>query len=174
LVDASAALELATSWSNLPSSFELEYEGAVDKIIPDDGVQGLEESIYIQSDMTVEFIDIYFDAPDHKKVGDLEITLISPTGTESRLSEVHNQLFGLFRYKNWRFGSLRHLGEPARGSWTLRVQDKRPGNQGTWIGWKMKIQGHQVNTGAVSPPCNRLLVPGQSAVNLCQDLTRLL
>ena len=143
LVDANAAVQSAVAWKNLPAGVDFAYFQAVNRLIPDDNSEGLESSIYIPEALIIEFIDIYFDAPDHAKVGDLSITLISPSGTRSVLSEVHNQVFGVFRYRNWRFGSIRHLGEPALGYWRLQVQDRRPENQGAWVSWKMVVHGYQ-------------------------------
>lgn len=143
LVDASAAIDLAKSWKNLPTPVTISHEIIVNQAIPDNSNDGLESSISIDNDIKSEFVDIFFNAPDHEKVGDLEIVLISPAGTKSVLSELHNQTLGIFRYADWRFGSLRHLGESAKGVWKLQVKDKRAGNFGTWTSWKMSIHGYQ-------------------------------
>jgi len=111
--------------------------------IPDNDVAGISTQISFEKNITIEFIDIYFDAPEHPKLGDLEIVLTSPSGTKSILAEQHSQLFeGYFRYNNWRFGSFRHLEEESRGTWKLTVKDKSQDNTGTLKSWRIKIYGH--------------------------------
>ena len=58
----------------------------------------------------------------HTSRGNLEVELTSPSGTVSRLSEVHTDLNNNF--SNWTFSSVRHWGEDASGVWTLRVADR--------------------------------------------------
>lgn len=142
VVDAKEAVGLALNWKNLPPSKSISIEKLVDVLIPDNDYSGVTSAISINESMTTEFVDIYFDSPNHPKVGDLEITLISPAGTKSILSELHNQTLGVFRYNNWRFGSLRHLGENSKGEWKLMVKDKRRDNVGVFVKWKLEIHGY--------------------------------
>lgn len=142
LVDARAAVNLALQWENLPPAKSTSIEKLVDLPIPDNDSTGIVSSITIEENIKVEFVDIYFDAPSHTKVGDLEIVLTSPSGTRSVLSELHNQTLGVFRYNNWRFGSIRHLGESAKGEWKLSVKDKRQDNVGSFVKWKLEINGY--------------------------------
>jgi subtilisin-like proprotein convertase family protein len=142
VVDAKEAVNLALNWKNLPPSRNISIEKVVDVLIPDNDSSGVASAISINESLTTEFVDIYFDAPNHPKVGDLEITLVSPAGTKSILSELHNQTLGVFRYNNWRFGSLRHLGEKSKGDWRLIVKDKRQDNVGVFVKWKLEIHGY--------------------------------
>jgi proprotein convertase subtilisin/kexin type 2 len=142
LVDAKKAVDLALNWKNLPPKISIAVENDVNITIPDNDINGIVSTINVTDNMTVEFVDIYFDAPDHPKVGDLEIILTSPSGTNSILSELHNQTLGVFRYNNWRFGSIRHLGEKSKGDWKLIVKDKRKDNTGTLVKWKLVVHGY--------------------------------
>ena len=45
------------------------------------------------------------------------------------------------RYDGWRFGSVRHLNEPAGGTWRLRVTDAQPQDTGVWQTWRLTIWG---------------------------------
>ncbi len=141
LVDAAQAIKLSESWAPIAQEKNIEFEAIVDTPIPDNDVSGITHELNVPDDITVEFVDIFFNTPDHPRLGDLEVILISPSGTRSILSERHNQTFEVFRYYNWRFGSIRHLGESSKGSWKLEVRDKRIGEVGTWKSWKMKIHG---------------------------------
>jgi len=142
LVDAKKAVDLALNWKNLPPGRSIALVKNVGITIPDNEINGIVSTINVTDDMNVEFVDIYFDAPDHPKVGDLEIILTSPSGTKSILSELHNQTLGVFRYNNWRFGSIRHLGESARGDWKLIVNDRRKDSIGTFVKWKLEVHGY--------------------------------
>lgn len=141
-LDIEAAVSLARNWSPLPKEKTITAMQQVSTNIPDDDDYGVSSSIHVTEIIKVEFIDIFFNAPDHTRVGDLEIILTSPSGTESRLAELHNQTLGVFRYNNWRFGSLRHLGENSNGEWKLVVKDKRSGDVGVFKDWKIEISGH--------------------------------
>jgi subtilisin-like proprotein convertase family protein len=142
LVDAQAAIRFAHNWETLPTPVVATYHKAVGKFIPDNDYNGISDEIEILDNFNVEFVDIFFDAPDHPRLGDLEISLISPMGTKSILAERHNQTFETFRYRNWRFGSLRHLGEPARGRWRLEVRDKNRDSSGSWQTWTLQVHGY--------------------------------
>lgn len=145
LIDAAAAIELAESWQNFGEEVVLDSgKLAVEEAIPDDNSEGTNSSFYIDDDVAVEFVEIFFDAPDHPRIGDLDVRLISPSGTESVLSERHEELFGgFFRYSNWRFGSMRHLDEPSRGTWRIVVKDLESGEMGSWESWQIRVIGHR-------------------------------
>lgn len=141
LVDADHAIRLSETWTLIPEETSIELQSVVGEIIPDNDLTGISNELNVSDNIAVEFVDIYFDAPNHTRLGDLEVDLISPLGTRSVLSERHNQTFEVFRYKNWRFGSMRNLGESSKGIWRLEVRDKRAGEIGTWKGWRLKIHG---------------------------------
>jgi kexin len=108
--------------------------------IPDNDTTGVNDTINIIDNVIIEFVEVYFTADDHTYWGDLEITLLSPDGTESVLSEVH--LSGATpSYNNWRFGSVRHFGESSQGDWTLTVRDLLPADTGTFQSWSINIYG---------------------------------
>ncbi|HEY0664981.1 MAG TPA: proprotein convertase P-domain-containing protein, partial [Gallionella sp.] len=90
----------------------------------------------------IEYIEITFSAGDHTYAGDLAITLTSPAGTISQLSESHPCPNSVCTPHNgWMFGSARHLGEAADGNWTLTVQDGGPIDIGTFQSWQLKFYG---------------------------------
>jgi len=146
MVDADKAIDLSQNWRNYPEEVIIKKELQVDKLIPDDETSSITEYIDIEEEMIVEFVDIYFDAPDHSRLGDLEIILTSPFGTKSVLAEQHRESFeGFFRYKNWRFGSIRHLEENSKGRWNLTIKDKSSSKSGTFKSWGLTIYGHNSN-----------------------------
>jgi proprotein convertase subtilisin/kexin type 2 len=88
----------------------------------------------------IEFVEIRLTAP-HAYAGDLRVRLTSPTGTTSRLAEARACTGGCGSYANWRFGSMRHLDEPASGAWSLQVADDAPLDIGTFQSWSLVIHG---------------------------------
>jgi subtilisin-like proprotein convertase family protein len=85
-------------------------------------------------------------------LGDLEVTLTSPSGTVSRLAETHlcmdtsktpSVLLAQCPtfYNSWVFGSSVHLGESTLGTWILTVTDRGLGDTGTLQSWGMKFYG---------------------------------
>lgn len=143
LINARKAIKLALNWVNISQEKIIEKLQDVNISIPDNNSIGISSIIGIEQNMSIEFIDIYFDSKDHDRLGDLEITLVSPQGTISILSEKHSEAFeGSFRYSNWRFGSMRHLNENTKGDWKLYVKDLKEDNNGTFISWSLKFYGH--------------------------------
>ncbi|MCB4761066.1 MAG: S8 family serine peptidase [Sulfurovum sp.] len=143
LVNAKEAIDLALNWKGVAEEKLIEKFQDVNVSIPDNNDNGVDGVINIEKNISIEFIDIYFNTNDHQKLGDLEITLISPYGTKSILAQRHEEAFeGIFKYNNWRFGTMRHLNEYSKGEWKLQVKDLREGNSGTFISWGLKIYGH--------------------------------
>lgn len=156
LVDAAAAVELARSWPLLPLQQRL-YESATVNVaspIPANSPDGLERRFMVQGSGIdfIEWIDLELTS-NHSYAGNLEITLSSPTGVQSKLALPHacrNHCTSAITNPNngvwtWRFGSARHLGEMADGPWTLRVVDNTSSpidGSGDWLSWKLVIRGH--------------------------------
>ncbi len=146
VVDADAAVLLAKIWINLETEKKFSTaEIKVNQVIADNNNTGVSSTINItEIDINeIEFIDIIFSASDHPYLGDLEITLVNvSTGTTSRLADKHRCLGSCgSSYNNWRFGSVRHLGESADGDWQLIVKDKVTYDIGTFQSWKLIFYG---------------------------------
>jgi kexin len=147
-IDAQAAVYAAENWTPAGPETSVQETSAPYLPIPDNDSYGVSDTISIVEDVFVEFVEIFFTAADHPYWGDLEIILISPEGTHSILSEVHNVPADSTTYNNWRFGSVRHHGETSQGNWTLLVKDLQPGDSGTLQSWTLKIYG---NNGPLEP-----------------------
>lgn len=161
-VDALAAVTMSAGWPGLgPVRYAqaLVQPGAA---IPDNNLAGVSSSVVVDEDFTIEFVDITFSAPDHPYWGDLEIVLTSPAGTRSVLAEKHQSDRTAYRYDKWRFGSTRHLGEGARGTWTLTVRDGGALDTGTFSEWKLEIHGNdseKTNLSAIGADTGTTLTP---------------
>ena len=145
LVDAKAAVDLAEEWVNLPPR----EEDTVVKEEVNSTARTISKSLSVESDIDfIEHVDatIDFNISDFY---DLSIELISPSGTKSILAAAFDKSGS--RYNDeWRFGSSRHLGEPASGEWRLIARNARAGNTITLRSWELRIRGYQVKLEAVA------------------------
>ena len=159
VVDAGAAVARALTWPDtdtLPAFREITGSStAAPLLIPDlpDGgtsttiTSTLEVDNYVDF---VEFLEINIDLA-HTSMRDLDIDLLSPSGVTSHLARKGQGYVFFFLFYipdsspidgNHRFGSARHLGENAAGTWTLRVTDRSTGNSGTLKSWSVTAYGH--------------------------------
>ena len=138
-IDAGLAVHIARNWTNVNPEFNWSSgELDVSQSIPDNTRNGLSETVTVDAGLLVESVEIRFDA-DHTYRGDLEITLTSPDGTESRLAEEHNDNNNNFN--EWVFSTVLHWDESSDGDWTLDVNDRGNGYTGSWNHWELVIHG---------------------------------
>ncbi|MDD3592449.1 MAG: S8 family peptidase [Sulfurovum sp.] len=108
--------------------------------IPDNDEAGIVSSIELPSSLLVEHVDVWVNIADHPFPGDLDITLISPAGTESRLA-YGGGYYVEGSYENWRFSTVRCLDEDAQGRWRLIVKDLGALDEGTLSSWSLQVVG---------------------------------
>ena len=154
LVDAKAAVDLAEEWVNLPPR----EKDAVVKEEVNSTTPTISRSLIVKSDIDfIEHVDATIDF-SIDQTRDLSIELISPSGTTSTLASLGNNISNTLDVK-WRFGSSRHLGEPASGVWRLIAQSvgKEKGKNIaerrltiTLRSWELRIRGYQVKLEAVA------------------------
>ena len=140
LVNAAAAVELATHWFNLDSmtAITLAHDN-LNLPVPDNSISGITQSFEVtNAGFRVEHAILTVTLP-HPQYGDLAITLISPEGTESRLAEWHSSTGA--SYDGWPLNSVRHWGELAQGIWKVRIADLAPGNKGTLQSLQLQLYG---------------------------------
>ena len=153
VVDAHAAVTLAEGWpDHLPALRVIEVEsGRLDIAIPDRAVGATARPIVMTLDLDshvdfIEFVEIEVDV-EHGSFRDLNIELRSPAGESSTLSpsaaNVPTTFISVFGFDgSHRFGSAKHLGEDAQGTWQLRLTDRLPGDAGSLRSWRIKAYGH--------------------------------
>ena len=148
VVDAGAAVTLAGTWTNLPAM--LEYEVTSDDAaisIPDlesgSPPAAIESTVMLDPYVEfVEFVELNVDW-DHGSMRDLEIELESPSGAVSTIAPHNASPRGIPWRTRFRFGSSRHLGEDAAGTWTLRITDMLEEHGGSVRSWSLKVYGHR-------------------------------
>ena len=159
LVDAYAAVQLASTWLETDTALNEAYAGArqyglVDAI-PDGDGQSYTMTFEIDADLQVEHIELGLDVR-HERLGDLIITITSPDGTTSTLMNrptvTEDRAFGLSgpdsgmpTHLLWDFSSVQFWGEQASGTWTVTITDVRAEATGTVQSMSLRIYGEQDN-----------------------------
>ena len=132
LVDAEAAVRLAETWQASTTSADLE-SAAVDALdasltVPDNDAGGL--TLTFQGPGGIEeiaFVELTLGL-SHRWVGDLQITLTSPSGTTTTLFD--QAAGGTSHPTSWTYAANAFRGESAEGTWTLVVRDLQPADVG--------------------------------------------
>ncbi len=142
-VDAEAAVDAAAAWLSLIDDLIVEEHSQPMLPLVDNSDSVVVDSILVEDDILVDYVEVWFIA-DHPYWGDLEVILTSPAGTESMLAPGNTSVDETgpgTGYYNWRFGTVRHLREGARGEWQLSVRDAAVGDIGIFNSWRLKVYG---------------------------------
>ena len=166
MVDAKAAVDLATVWTRVSELREITSESAVINLaIPDAPSFG--QSTTVSASLTIdsyvefiEFVEVNTDF-SHRNFRDLTVELVSPSGAVSLLTTSADVNVGLT--SSFRLGSARHLGENAAGEWTLRIKDDQRGSTGRLKSWGLTVYGHGSIPGA---PDLDSVTPGGGALTI--------
>ena len=144
VVDAGAAVTLSETWTTVSdeSSATTGTLTCSQCNIQDNNANLVTVNTMVSEPIKAENVDVIVDIT-HQSRGDLEVILTSPSGTQSVLSEKHND--GGADYNNWRFSTVHNWDEDCRGEWTLTVEDKRSGNIGTLDSWELVVYGSELD-----------------------------
>jgi subtilisin-like proprotein convertase family protein len=141
LINAQAAVTLASTWTNLgPMTSVTSAQTGLSVAIPDNNATGITRSFDLSgsANLRVEHVTVNVTI-NHTARGDLAITLTSPSGTVSRLAEVHSDTSN--NYTNWTFSTVRHWGENSQGTWTVKIADTLAQDTGTLTSITVKAFG---------------------------------
>lgn len=142
LVDAAAAVNMANPATYVNLGPETTVSSALDSpnaAIPDnDLVTGITRTVSITPSIVVERAVVRFNAT-HTYRGDLKVILTAPSGTQSVLADVHGDPGN--NYTDWKFSTVRNLGETSVGTWTLKVMDGAGGDVGNLVSWQLDLYG---------------------------------
>jgi subtilisin-like proprotein convertase family protein len=146
LINAAAAVNLAKTWTNLGQQVNTKStQSGLSVTIPDSNATGITRTFNIADTIRAEHVTLKLDVT-HANRGDLDITLRSPSGTISKLTNLHGDTGD--HYANWTFMTVRNWGEAGQGTWTLTIKDLRKKNVGTLKSATLTVFG----TGNVAPP----------------------
>lgn len=118
------------------------YRSTPDKPIPDDRPAGLRDVITVGEQGVLAALGVGVDI-SHTFIGDLVVSLTSPSGRSVRL---HDRAGGNADdlIKDWDLASMPALqgfvGEPAAGDWVLVVQDLAPMDTGRLRAWSLAVE----------------------------------
>ncbi len=156
VVNAEKAVRMATLWAeegiDMAAKVTASASGELEDLeISNDGMSVIDTAV-VADNFVVEQVEVVFSS-DRDRRGDLQIELISPSGTVSRLAVPHDPAEITGRednktYDNWTLTSVAHWGELAAGEWQLRVTDA----SGNGIAsedlkdWQLQVYG------AIAPP----------------------
>ena len=137
-IDAGAAVELATRWHALPPERSSSASTTVNTSIPDGLGIPVIRTVTIPDNYIVESVELTLNATT-TFVGDLNISLVSPLGTESIFAKQRNDPGD--NYTNTVFTSKRQWGERARGAWTIAISDSVLGDPAVWQNATVTVHG---------------------------------
>ena len=146
VIDAGHAVNLSKTWTTLGPEVNISSgQITVSQSIPDNAPSTPVVSTHVVSQsLILESVEVIFDA-DHSYRSDLDVTLISPDGTESELINYFANRDSGNDYNEWLFSSVQHWGEVSAGTWTLEVYDDGNQDVGTWNHWELIIHGTEVD-----------------------------
>lgn len=151
LVDARAAVRLAETWHGQQTRSNEAVLSASATLapvlaIPDDNVTGVSTTLSLAGDLTIDRVEVDLSIA-HGWIGDLLVTLTSPSGTtfalvdrpgQGRLSNLGSSQDNV----GFTFGVAGLLGEQAAGEWRLSLSDRDGGIVGSLSGWSLRAYGN--------------------------------
>ncbi|MFH1920060.1 MAG: S8 family serine peptidase, partial [Planctomycetota bacterium] len=156
-IDAYAAVEAAKTWETVGPEISL-YSATVNvnQTIPDNDATGLEQIVRFGGEIgAIEWVEVTLDV-NHGYVGDLEVVLESPSGTQSVLSDPF--VLPTFGYNTWTFTTAANWGEGSAGDWRVLVRDRVTGLTGTWNSVQVTAYGTEAET---APPKLVVVIPNE-------------
>lgn len=140
MVNAEAALNLARIWPLLPPMQTLSTSSnSINSTLLNN--QTRTGSISVVDDLIVETVQVRMNAT-YSNWGDLEVVLVSPSGTASVLAEPQSTSNAYPSGGTWVFSSVRHFGETASGIWRLQVTKRGGQGLGSLNSWSLEFHGY--------------------------------
>lgn len=142
LVDAGACVMLSQSWTLLGNPIDpivLTAPPGVENSIPQAYGKPFVQVVECAEDFILEHVEIYVRIA-HNDIGQLDVVLTSPNGTQSELFVHHNNNRQV--NMDWTFSSTRMWGESPLGNWSMGVVDHYPDSKrGRVVGWQIRLHG---------------------------------
>jgi subtilisin-like proprotein convertase family protein len=144
-IDAQAAVALSQTWTNVGPEIEV-GTGFVDVnlTLPDNNSTGVTITMDVPDDIIVETVELILDVTI-ENAGDLQVSVFSPAGTESRLQNARND--GTNNLQAYKYTSFRHWDESSAGTWEVKLADRRAGPTGAggafWERARLRIYGRE-------------------------------
>jgi subtilisin-like proprotein convertase family protein len=147
-IDIEQSVLMAEDWVNVGPEIMVDSGVQnVDASVPDNNSSGLTRSVMIDDNILVESVELILNI-DTTYVGDLEIVLTSPDGTDSLLAVERSDSND--NYVDYIFTTHRSWDEESAGEWSVRVADLDSGVTAFWDDYQIKIYGTEL-AGGCSP-----------------------
>lgn len=164
LIDATAAVQMAGTWTNLGTRISQAVpQSGLSVSIPNNNTTGITRTFAVTQNIRAEHVTVRLTI-NHTARGNLAITLTSPSGMQSRLTETHTDTND--NYSNWTFMTTRTWGETATGNWTLKIADLSSSgnsNGGTLTAAELTVFGSE-GTPTNPAPVVQITDPANGAV----------
>ncbi|MGI9211923.1 MAG: S8 family serine peptidase [Methylococcaceae bacterium] len=143
LVDTLAAVRLAETWE-YQSTFDnlataVASSRALNLTIPDASPVGINNALRINQNLEIDHVTATLHLR-HSVLSDLQIDLISPSGTRSTLLDNTKGEPDTTDF-TWSFTSTQFWGESSLGNWKLIINDEDRGAVGRLMDWSLKVYG---------------------------------
>ena len=147
-IDASAAVALARTWTNLGPERSASLVSETAGSVPDNTPAGLSRTFAFSSASTfrAETVEVKVNV-SHAKRGQLRFELVSPVGTTTVLGAPRAKDTAA-DFSSWTFSTPRHWGEGVAGTWTVRIIDTVEGVAGTLNSAQVVVYGSLTATGS--------------------------
>ncbi|KAK3583785.1 hypothetical protein CHS0354_022825 [Potamilus streckersoni] len=141
LMDAEDMVKYASIWKQVPN--QLSFQSSMSSPLSNVNASGFKDSITIGSSCSIRFLEhvqvqINFQA---QSIGDVEFTLISPSGTYSSLMTTRPGDYNVFGNKSWTFMTVHFWGEAPQGQWNLSMVVQL--RTGLLYNWNLILYGTQ-------------------------------
>ncbi len=142
MLDAHGAVRLAETWTAAPKTeANILHYAATGTAFAVGDVATASNKVTIAQDLLVERVDLKIDLL-HPHLGDLKLSLVSPTGTESvLLDHLGKGSYGGSGELVFTLDSSQFFWESGKGDWTLKVQDTVSGSSATVKSWSLDLYG---------------------------------
>lgn len=151
LVDARAAVRLAESWTEQATAANETVLSASSDVLEQSVAPGevMRFALQMGAGVQIEHLEIDIRAVTGR-LGDMTLTLVSPTGTRSRLLDRHGKAPGSGAEDrgssrdgafNYTFMSTHHRAESSEGTWTLEVGNAPDGLPLALQQWALRASG---------------------------------
>ncbi len=138
VLDAAAAVAQAASWRNVRPAQTASVLQPVGAAIPDADDAGLTQTITFADDLRTEAVELTLNVQT-AFVGDLEVRVTSPAGTEALLTTARSD--STDNFANYVFTIRRFWDENSAGPWRVRIADRRAGNPAIWTDARITVYG---------------------------------
>ena len=140
-IDPAAMVKLCRTsyFEPLPTMQTLSVTTQPNLPIPDTNTT-VSTTLQITQKLQVEWIGLYIDT-DHPFAGDLQVTLVSPSGTKIDLIKPNELHFAAYD-GGFRLSSVGYMDEYAQGQWRVEVTDRLSGDSGVLKTLTLEVHGY--------------------------------